>query len=245
MKVLKQLVLFSLVTVLLLTMCLCGLAEGNPDAADSVNAGSIVKFGTYPQTQGGNDNTPIEWIVLDVQDGKALLLSRYGLDDQPYTVEELAVENYTWEKSTMRAWLNNDFLQRAFSAQEQAAIVTTTVDNSTSQAYPDWEVPSQNNTEDKVFLLSYAEANKYLGVTKEKNDNANAQAILTDYAVAIGTYNVVVDGSAMGCWYLRSPGTSKYHISVVGPYGDLIRTMLNDYDCVRPAMWVDLNALGN
>ena len=29
-------------------------------------AGSIVTFGTYPQTAEGTDLTPIEWIVLDV-----------------------------------------------------------------------------------------------------------------------------------------------------------------------------------
>lgn len=29
----------------------------------------------YPQTASGIDRTPIEWLVLDVQDGKALLLS--------------------------------------------------------------------------------------------------------------------------------------------------------------------------
>lgn len=49
--------------------------------------GNIVTFGHYPQTSDGNDSTPIEWLVLDVQDGKSLLISRYALDSQLYNSE--------------------------------------------------------------------------------------------------------------------------------------------------------------
>lgn len=39
----------------------------------------------------------------------------------------------------------------------------TTVDNSKAQGYSGYSTDGGNNTEDKVFLLSYAEANKYFG----------------------------------------------------------------------------------
>lgn len=46
--------------------------------------GDVVTFGGYPQTAKGNDNTPIEWLVLAREGHSALLLSRYGLDIQPF-----------------------------------------------------------------------------------------------------------------------------------------------------------------
>ena len=50
--------------------------------------GSIVAFGRYEQ-DGNEENGPeeIEWVVLDVQDGKVLLLSKYGLEVKPYNTE--------------------------------------------------------------------------------------------------------------------------------------------------------------
>lgn len=47
-------------------------------------AGDYITFGRYPQTAEGNDNTPIEWLVLEKDGQKALLISRYGLDHQQY-----------------------------------------------------------------------------------------------------------------------------------------------------------------
>ena len=67
-----------------------------------------------------------------------------------------------WEKCTLRSWLNGEFLQSAFSAKEQAAILMTAVDNSASQGYGKWNTDGGNNTRDQIFLLSYAEANWYL-----------------------------------------------------------------------------------
>ena len=110
--------------------------------------GSIVTFGRYEQ-DGDKENGPeeIEWVVLDVQDGKALLLSKYGLEAKPYNTEYTDV---TWETCTLRAWLNSDFLNKAFSAEEQSAILTTTVDNSSSQGYNDLNSIDGNNTRDKI-----------------------------------------------------------------------------------------------
>ena len=112
-------------------------------------------FGHYPQTSRGNDNTPIEWLILAREGNKALLLSRYGLDAQPYNKERACV---TWEECTLRTWLNGTFLNKAFTAQEQAGIVLTSVDNSKSQGYIGWSTNGGNNTRDKIFLLSCREA---------------------------------------------------------------------------------------
>ena len=58
----------------------CGATEGEPLGS----IGDIITFGRYPQTASGIDSTPIEWIVLDRDGSRALLLSKYGLDMKPY-----------------------------------------------------------------------------------------------------------------------------------------------------------------
>ena len=56
--------------------------------------GKFVSFGRYRFTNQIKDNTPITWFVKDIQEGKALLLSRYGLDVKPYHTEPGKI---TWE----------------------------------------------------------------------------------------------------------------------------------------------------
>lgn len=55
--------------------------------------GKYVMYGHYPQTKEGNDNTPIEWLVLARDGNKALLISRYALDCQKYHSRD---ETLTW-----------------------------------------------------------------------------------------------------------------------------------------------------
>lgn len=74
----------------------------------------------------------------------------------------------TWETCTLRSWLNSTFLNAAFSSEEQKAILTTTMDNSESQGNGQWSVTGGNNTEDRVFLLSYAEAKEFFNSDSER-----------------------------------------------------------------------------
>lgn len=158
-------------------------ANNNPEAeriAASMVVGSYVTFGNYEQDNDfRNDSEAIEWLVLDVQGSKVLLLSRYGLDAQQYNTEWAGT---TWEKSTIRSWLNDSFLNTAFTAEKQEAILTTVVYNNKSEGYSDWDTDGGSNTLDKVFLLSCAEANKYLGVTYGDDNNINSRITPTAYA---------------------------------------------------------------
>lgn len=213
--------------------------------AEDLSVGSYVTFGTYPQTAEGNDETPIEWLVLDCTGDKALLLSRYALDEQPYHTENTDI---TWEQCTLRAWLNDDFFSRAFTSEEQAAILLTDVDNSRSQSYGSEMIKANDgsNTQDKVFLLSYAESNRYLGVTRLET-SVEVQAAPTAYAIALGAWASeiyqTVDGEAAGLWWLRSSSGRQYYASYVGGEESLYFDYVNQKNvCVRPALWVDLGA---
>ena len=243
--------------VLLITALLCGAAavyaEGTADAAASdstakTEVGSIVSFGRYEQDNNKeNGPEPIEWIVLDTDGEKALLLSRYGLDTIQYNQRYVAV---TWETCTLRSWLNNEFLSSAFSEEEQSAILLTDVDNSAEQGY--YGRDGGNNTQDKVFLLSYAEANKYLGVTYNSNDNVQARVTPTAYALARGAWTKkgykTPEGADAGRWWLRSPGRHSHrasHVYGTGAGRDNQATAhspLFGYDLVRPVVWVNLEA---
>lgn len=206
--------------------------------------GNYVTFGTYPQTKAGKDATPIEWLVLARDGDKALLISRYGLDAQPYNKDHTSV---TWETCTLRTWLNGTFYNKAFSSAEQAAILTTNVDNSKNQCYSGWSTSSGNNTQDKVFLLSYAEANKYFGVTYDNSSNTKSRVAPTAYAIAQGAWtsssNKTTDSTYAGWWWLRSPGTYQDYAAIVYFVGSLdFNYVDSDSGSVRPALWVNLES---
>ena len=207
--------------------------------------GNYVTFGEYPQTTAGEDMTPIEWLVLARDGNKALLISRYGLDAQPYNKDYTSV---TWETCTLRTWLNGTFYNKAFSSAEQAAILTTDVDNSKNQCYSGWNTSGGNNTQDKVFLLSYAEANKYFGVTYDNSSNTKSRVAPTAYAIAHGTWtsssNKTADGTDAGWWWLRSPGNYQDFAAVVDTDGSLRNITVNYVSgSVCPALWVNIEAL--
>ena len=216
------------------------LSAAARDAKYSV--GKYVTLGHYPQTSGGNDNTPIEWLVLARDGNKALLISRYGLDAKPYN-EKLV--DITWEKCTLRTWLNGTFLNKAFTAAEQKGILLTNVDNGSSQGYSKWSTSGENNTQDRVFLLSYAEADKYLGVDSK---NTKSRVAPTAYAIKQGAYtsssNKTADGAASGWWWLRSPGIREDFAASVLNDGSIFGYLDVSCDdgCVRPALWINLES---
>ncbi len=101
-------------------------------------------------------------------------------------------------------WTNAGFLTTAFTDAEVAKIKTVTVDNSDAEngsgSY------ACENTEDKVYLLSYYEANKKLyGL----NNNSDRIMKTTAYARANGAYQSDAD-TAGGFWWLRSPYDDYY-----------------------------------
>ena len=199
--------------------------------------GSVVTFGTYPQTGEENDETPIEWLVLDAQGSQSLLISRYALDCKQYHKEEM---DMTWEQCTLRTWLNGEFINKAFTAEEQAAILTTAVDNSKAQGYSGWDTNGGNNTQDKVFLLSYAEAWKYFAADDTR------KCAPTDYAVKQGVYtsrSKKVDGKPTCWWWLRSPGDLQDHVADVINDGSHFYSLVNNSNfAIRPAFWVNLES---
>ena len=106
----------------------------------------------------------MDWRVLDKQDGKVLLLKDNSLGSTPF---DETGKNVTWESSSVRKWLNGDFLNDNFFKAEQNAILDTTVKNT---ANPVYNTPAGKDTTDKLFLLSYDEVAQYKkGIHKTKS----------------------------------------------------------------------------
>lgn len=196
-----------------------------PEAMPSLKRGDLVMLGTYPQW--GDDPQPLEWIVLDVQQDRALLLSRFGLDSKKYHDVGGSV---TWEYCTLRQWLNEEFYDQAFSAQDQQLILETEV---TADPNPRYDVDPGDNTYDQVFLLSFNETEYYLPTDQDR------LCYPTSYAVMQGAYE---KGGMGGCWWwLRTPGESRAFAGSINSDGSVdyaTGSVNSPKAAVRPAIWV-------
>ncbi len=197
----------------------------------SVNVGDTYRFGSYEQDNNkSNGQEDIEWLGLAKEGTKILVISKEALDCKPYNTSYTGV---TWETCTLRKWLNNDFINAAFSAEEKAMIPTVTV---SADKNPYYSTNLGNATQDQVFLLSITEVNKYFS-----SDSAR-QCKPTDYAVANGAW----ESDSGNCWWwLRSPGYYQYYAAYVdidGTVDEIGYGVRYGDRAVRPALWIDLNS---
>ena len=215
-----------------------------------------IYFGTYQQSSdgsGGYNTDPIKWRVLENADGQLFLLSDQNLDVFQYHTDR---ESVTWEKSTMRSWLNgysashntggssgtdytgDNFIGAAFSEKEQKAIAETTVVNDDNGS-----IEGGNTTTDKIFLLSIAEANNGSYFANDNSRIATNTAYVADGG-KIGGYMYGV-GEANE-WWLRSPGTYDNLAADVTRKGGVFSHGLNVNGlnlAVRPAFNLDLTSV--
>ena len=207
------------------------IASYEVECLKTAKVGDSVYFGTYEQDDDeSNGAEDVEWLVLDKEGDKLLVISKYALDCQPYNTDW---DDVTWESCTLRTWLNDDFLNEAFSADEQSYIVQTTV---TADENPEYDTDPGNDTEDRIFLLSIDEAEKYFSWGSRRRCEP------TDYAVANGAY----ESDSGDCWWwLRSPGEHQYSAACVLTNGSVGRYGFDVYygcDAVRPALWINLDS---
>lgn len=194
-----------------------------------VPVGAVVRFGTYPQDSEGAMKK-IYWYVVDNEDDKVLLVSQYVLD------RPCAHDSENWENSKIRAWLNNTFIVQAFKEESQREkICMSTIDNNSINDLKDKEGLEQGvaapETEDRIFLLSLGENDKYLSEQiKQKEGLFLSDSLPTRYAVSHGAS---VDDEGYGLAFTRSfsQNGTNWGISTVGKNP-------GNKGGVRPAMWV-------
>ena len=191
-------------------------------------------FGSYEQDgDSSNGKEPIEWLVLDRDGDKVLLLSKYALDYQSFMpFYEPVTEPYTWESCSLRRWLNGTFLNAAFSADEQQRLLTTTVITSPGSLHRE---NGPVTTEDRVFLLSNTEVYAYFA------SEATTAAEYTAYALSENPWpgNAATPGPAD--WWLRTTDGYDHPDGVYadGRVGEGARAYEGEY--VRPAIWITVD----
>ena len=221
--------LFAIIMVMLAIAggLLCYREANRQEGADvretEVKIGDIISFGEN------------QWRVLDVQNGKALILSEKVIEKRMYHEKN---EDITWERCTLRKYLNEEYLN-SFSAEERSRIAETTIVNNDN---PWFSTIGGNATKDKVFLLSLEEVIKYFGDSGQLNNkNPNSKYFINDQ------YNYVriaKDAKGEECWWwLRSPG---YYGNLAAYVHDFGRVHVDGSDVhfgaggVRPALWLNL-----
>lgn len=223
--------------------------------------GDIVQMGTYEQDGDAETEDPICWDVLDKDGDAVLLISHDVIAYQRFSDSRKCV---IWEDSEIRTWLNQEFYAEAFDETEQASIRETTLENPSTVGFaahvdPSGDVQvreSRPDTKDKIFLLSWKEAEQYYGnrltdasVLGRRPSRAVLQkrkAIFTDLIIeelpAMYPYSRhLPDGTERLPWMLRSTGMKDYTILVIGYEGKWDQDYPDSYNGVRPAMWVNVS----
>lgn len=214
-----------------------GTPKGPSSDSNGTRIWDTIYFGAYWQsdTNGDgiadetDDKEPIRWRVLSVDGADVLLIADKGLDAQPYNKSG---KKSTWETSSLRSWLNKDFMSAAFTEEEQAAVQINKVvmeDNS------DNGTEGGKDTRDKIYLLSDQEVQQY-GFTRDRARRMEP----TEYA---RTKGALVSGG-FAYWWLRSPGEYAQKAAVVYPEGGISDAgdfMGRSYETVRPVLLLNLD----
>ncbi|MBR6705851.1 MAG: hypothetical protein IKI84_04125 [Clostridia bacterium] len=202
---------------------------------------------------------PIRWRILDIRDGKALLLADRMPDCVPFNCED---EEVRWENCTLRSWLNGygadanrqgidytgaGFIDRAFTAEERGAIVPFRCVNRENR---DYGTPGGADTADRLFILSNGEvfedgdSGRYGFDPGRDHDDPAKRFTSTLYAKCMGAWwSPVEDYAGNSFWFMRTSGYTARSVTYVCDFGYIYSkgTLVTCSDAaVLPAMWVDL-----
>ena len=198
---------------------------------------SNIYFGNYWQSVKSDEATdsnkePVKWRVL-ANDGNLFVVSDQNLDCVAYNS---SAETVTWEECSLRKWLNSKFLDKAFTAQEQGAVLESLVVNEDGAKGSE----AGADTYDKVYLLSiYEVIDPDLGFPTDWKDKGGTRVALnTEYT---RSKRALTDPDMAGAWWLRTPGDANTAANVFNAGNVFVRggNVKNFIFAVRPAMNID------
>ena len=200
-----------------------------PKPSTAAPVGKVIKIGG------------INWRVLDVQDGKALVLSDLILDTKEFQKTSMSG---VWADSSLRAYLNGDFYNKTFSKSEKGRIVSTTLVNNIN---PEYSNTFGTDTKDKVFLLSAEEATRYFGKDKARVAYADRRTPALQYSfinnTKVNPYSGVYQNYSTWHWWLRTPATTAAGDNkalLVTRFGEVQHQNVSVESGIRPAMWINV-----
>lgn len=169
------------------------------DVYANTDVNDVITFGTY-------NNEPIEWMVLDKDGDNYLLLTKYAVEPMTYYAGDDA--NDQWEYSDIRAWLNNDFINIAFTDEERDCINTTHLkndENPYSNGNNKKATPGKD-TDDKLYLLSYSEFCTYFTFTTIEKAEDNWDKLYGNIQYTIIDHGYTRDGLCEATEYVIDKG---------------------------------------
>ena len=181
---------------------------------------------------------PLTWTVLDPDEG--FVMSNIAIDAQAfenfsyydpdsfdsasgpmvYNGKDCKYLANDWSKCSLREWLNKDFFNTAFTAEEKAQIGKTYLDN-TNPFSPKYDGAG---TFDKIFTISFYDAiNSDYGFDEDGSctDFARIKPA-TDYAMCQGADVVSYTGGNIPYWWLRTTGLYGAFAFGVAPGGWIV-----------------------
>ncbi len=234
------------------------ISRDKTERFDQYGVGDIIQFGCYQQSTCSDEKEPIEWLILDIYQGKALLISKQILDYLGFVSDPYSADD--WAKCSLREWLNREFLETAFSEDERNMILTVPVDDWVCCTFNDTILEDfvrgdeTKTTDDKVFLLSIDEAcESDLSHPKLLDILSNTSA--TMYAESKNNF---APYASIHGWWLRTSGdystqAAYAFCSAHTPYdpeygygkevffGNGLKSISEG---IRPAIWIDTHAYG-
>ena len=206
------------------------MKEASQQTGIAVN--NTIYFGSIEQDNDG-EKEYIEWIILDIVDNKALLLSKYAIYCYMYDDQE---GDSLWAYSMLRTWLNNDFITKCFTREERQRICPTTVGGDRNPYYE--QNFAEENSRDLAFILSASELVKYLDTAEKRKCYA------TSYALYYGAVTNAETGTTF--YWTRTQGSTNNNVVTVDSTGEIfyagsVKTSIRR--AVRPAIWIDLEGM--
>ena len=156
---------------------------------------------------GAIGGIPTEWIVLQIKERKALILSKLIICSMRYNMTPAEI---TWKDCFLRKWLNTTYLNNCFTKAEIKRIVPCKLINNDNAHY---QTPGGEPTTDQIFLLSIEEAKTFFANNESRSngswwwlrspggDSASAAGVLKDGSIiAYGTGVDIIHGVRPAMW---------------------------------------------
>lgn len=194
---------------------------------DKKSGYKVVKFGEYETSIGTTE--PMEWLILDKDLSSYLLMNRYVIDCKNYNEEDT---NVRFKDSTLNSWLNNEFLNKAFTTSEQSYLSKVNQFGLSGGGV--------------ISIPDYSLCKNYFGEEDENKYNYRLSAKATDWAKS--NYAETIDAKNTDYYnctsfFLSDNGNKGANTAMwVGAFGHIYEdgqsVKLNHGDGVRPVLVV-------
>ena len=164
------------------------------------------------------EETALEWIILDKVDGKLLLTTKDIIDNKSYDTNG----NAKFENSSISSWLNGEFYNQVFNDDQKVNIL--------------------KEGKDKVFLLNEREAKEYFANDIQRTSKATDHAMHVDN----GGENLDVKNGLAAYWLMTDEdGNKAPYVTQNGIVNTEGIDVASKNIGVRPCIWVSETKISN